>query len=527
MAVTVADVLAMPSLRKAQPVVLAGADALDRAVRWVHTTELPDIGPLLRGGDLVMTTGIALSESEQALGAFADSLWESHAAGLAVELGRRWTEIPSALTDACARVGLPLVALHREVRFAAVAQSVGERIVDDQLAQLREAQHVHEVFTNLSVAEAGPQDILDAVASLAGTAVVLESGQHRVLDYRPGPGTVDAFLDDWELRSRAVQLTSRTHWDESNGWLLTQVGRPERGWGRLVIDSVDGASARLVAVAERGAAALALHRLNDRQRDGQLRRLHHELLVRILTGAAVDEVRRRCVLAGFPVDRRQLVGLALRPDSPGAVEDVVAAALHAASVAKTRALVALVDEEVLVLLSLSTRTNAVRVSDDVAVAVARRHRVVAACGTAMHAFEGAGRTLREAQQVLRAVRVGPGGRVHRLEDVHVRGLLALLRDDERLRAFADRELSRLREADAATGGRLEQALRALLEHPGSKSAAAASLPVSRPVFYERVGAAAAVLGVDLDDPEIRTSLHLALLVDELAATKTSPSPTPG
>ncbi len=519
MAVTVADVLAMPALRTAQPVVLAGADALDRGVRWVHTTELSDIGPLLRGGDLVMTTGIALPDSEQALGEFATSLWESRAAGLAIELGRRWSVVPDGLVDACTRVGLPLIALGREVRFAAVAQSVGERIVDDQLSQLREAQHVHDVFTGLSVDEADPQKILDAIVSLAGATVVLESGRHRVLDYRPGPRDVRAFFDDWERRSHAVRLTQRTQWDESNGWLVTQVGRPERDWGRLVIGCQSDPSERLVAVAERGAAALALHRLNDRQRYSQVRRLHHELLVGILADAASDELGRRCVLAGFPVERRQLVGVALRSDSPTSpdwVDDLVAATLHAASVAGIPALVGVIDEDVHMLLSVPPRANAVQQSDEVVLTVARRHKVVAACGTVLDELGHARRTLREAQQVLSSVRRAPDGpQVFRLEDVHVRGLLALLRDDERLRAFADRELARLRAADAAHGGRLEKAVRAMLEHPGSKSAAAKSLAVSRPVLYERLATVTRVLGVDLDDPEIRTSLHLAVLVDDL------------
>jgi len=81
---TVADVLQMPSVRGADPEVLAGARQLDRQVRWVHTTELADIGPLLRGGDLVLTTGIALGDHDEALARFVASLVESGAAGLVV-----------------------------------------------------------------------------------------------------------------------------------------------------------------------------------------------------------------------------------------------------------------------------------------------------------------------------------------------------------------------------------------------------------------------------------------------------------
>ena len=43
--VSVADVLALPVVRRGGPLVLAGHDRLDRALRWVHATELADIAP--------------------------------------------------------------------------------------------------------------------------------------------------------------------------------------------------------------------------------------------------------------------------------------------------------------------------------------------------------------------------------------------------------------------------------------------------------------------------------------------------
>ncbi|HRI98924.1 MAG TPA: PucR family transcriptional regulator ligand-binding domain-containing protein, partial [Nocardioides sp.] len=224
---TLAEVLALPVVRSADPLVLAAADRLDRPVEWVHVTELADIGPLLRGGDLVLTTGIALVDTPEALSAFAASLTDSGAAGLFLELGRRWQSTPPALVEACRSLDLPLVALRREVRFAAVTQAVGERLVDEQVAALREAHHVHDVFTELSLQEAQPGEILATVERLAGSGVVLESAEHQVVDYRRGPDETAGFLDDWERRSRSVRQPGRTGWDESNGWLVTRVGRPE------------------------------------------------------------------------------------------------------------------------------------------------------------------------------------------------------------------------------------------------------------------------------------------------------------
>lgn len=516
---SVGDALTMTVVRSAGPQVVAGRAGLGRPLRWVHATELTDIAPLLRAGDLLLMTGIALPESDDGLTAFASSLREADAAGLMVELGRRWHgQLPVALVDACEALGLPLVMLTREVRFAAIIQAVGERIVDEQLTELRNAERVHETFTELGLSAAGPADVLAAVQRLAGAAVVLESDRHQVLDYLPGPGDVSAFLADWPARSRRVESVERTTWDAANGWLLTRLGVRDRGWGRLVVECPAAPSHSLVAVAERAAAALAMHRLDDRQRDNLTRRTHHELLARLLDDPSSGDVLRRCELAGLPVERRQLVGLTIRPwsasESRSTLDDVLAAAVHVLHEQDVPALVSAMDTDVRALLSLPPEADAVRAVDRLAARLAGRHDVVVAAGRPVGRAVEADRTLREAHQVAGAVRSPDDRAVHRLEDVHLRGLLTMLADDDRLRLFVDRELDALRAHDAENGTNLLAALAALVQHPSSKSDAAASLHLSRPAFYDRLSRIERLLNADLDDPDTRVSLHVALLADE-------------
>lgn len=529
---SVADVLAIPVLRGAGPQVLAGAEALGTRVRWVHSAELADIAPLLREGDLLLSTGIAMPNSPAELARFAASLAETRASGLVIELGRRWQRLPRSLVQACDDLGLPLVALAREVRFAAVIQAVGEMLVASRLAELDEAHHVHETFTALSMEEAGPDRILAAAQRLAGSTVVRESEEHRVLDYRAGPGDVAELLAAWTGLSRDVRDEGRTMWD-GRGWLVTRVGRRDRRWGRLVVHAPDPPTAGTVAVIERAAAALAMHRLQDRQRDSLVRRTHHELLVGLLADPTSPDLLRRCEVAGVPTERRSFVGVTLRPRvGPGSgggraalVDEVIAATAHAAHELGAPALVGEIDTDVRVLLSLAAThdTELVggtdRVVDRLAARVARRHAVVVGAGRPVTRSVEIDRTLREAHQVVQSLRGEPvPGRVHRLDDVHLRGLLSMLLDDERLRLFVDRELSALREYDERHGTALLDAVRALLTHPQGKSAAAASLHLSRPVFYDRVARAQRVLRLDLDDPDIRASLHVALLAAELTAS---------
>ena len=89
---------------------------------------------------------------------------------LAVELGRKYTGGPARARSPRRRptCGLPLIVFEREVPFVGITEAVHARIIDEQLAELRAAARLHEVFTDLAVAGAGPGEMLRQAALLAG-----------------------------------------------------------------------------------------------------------------------------------------------------------------------------------------------------------------------------------------------------------------------------------------------------------------------------------------------------------------------
>jgi purine catabolism regulator len=105
----------------------------------------------------------------------------------------------------------------------------------------------------------------------------------------------------------------------------------------------------------------------------------------------------------------------------------------------------------------------------------------------------------------------PGRSFHRLEDVRLRGLLHLLRDDARLQTFVEREVGPLLAYDAQHRTTLVELLGTYLDHGRNKSAAADATHLSRPAFYERLHRIERVLGVDLDSVDSCLSLHVALV----------------
>ncbi len=571
---TLAEILELDAVRRGSPRVLAGAGRLSRPVRWVHAIEVPDAARLLHGGELVLTTGIALPAEPSLQARYVAELAAVGASGLAVELGRRYSgSLPAALVSAAAQHDLPLIAFTREVLFVEVTEAVHARIIDSQSEELRAAARLHEVFTDLSVAGATPADIIRQAALLAGRPMILEDRSHAVLVCEPAGQDAAPLLDGFAARSRRADSSAGTVFDAATGWLVTPVGARGENWGRVILACQLPPAPLDTVLIERTAAALALTRLIARQRESLERQVHRTLISAILEQAGADpgEAAVRARALGVPVDGRQLIAIVvrLRDSGPGlsaqarvlAVADAVADACRAERVP---AIVGSLDDaRAGALLSLDRRAS----SDEVLTAVCHRIRQllgraaaphggsragqlaglrdeqVIAAGSVAGSMRDARRSFLEAQQVADAAAADPGvfgppaacsfptgaqpaagpavtRPFFRLADLRLRGLLQLLRADPRMADFAERELGPLLAYDAGHGTTLTSVLAAYLEAGGNKAEAAQRAHLARPTLYERLRHIERVLGVSLESAESRTSLHVALLALESSGLDT-------
>ena len=70
---------------------------------------------------------------------------------------------------------------HAAHSFIEITEAVHARIIDVQLDELLVSERLHEMFTELSVAGASPEEIVRQAAALAGRPVILADLSHRVL----------------------------------------------------------------------------------------------------------------------------------------------------------------------------------------------------------------------------------------------------------------------------------------------------------------------------------------------------------
>src|SRR6478672_7055687 len=112
------DVLAHEVFLRAGAEAPTGPVPQSRQVRWVHSTEVYEVAPLLRGGELLLTTGLGLAGSgELDRRAYVRSVADAGLTALAIELGWTFDTVPPDMLAEALDAGLPLVALHSQVPF--------------------------------------------------------------------------------------------------------------------------------------------------------------------------------------------------------------------------------------------------------------------------------------------------------------------------------------------------------------------------------------------------------------------------
>ncbi|MER5939979.1 PucR family transcriptional regulator [Streptomyces sp. NPDC001928] len=505
-ALSVRQVLTLERVLAGEPEVVAGAGQLDRPVRWVHVAEAPDVGVMLTGGEMVLTTGVLLAGDEDKQAEYIRSLHRAEAAAVVLGLGRAFPTPPDVMRRAAERCGLPMVVLHRPFPFAELTEEVQCRLVRRKFAAVSLSEAVRTALTGLITAGAPLQRLLDEIASHSACPVVVTNLAHRVLATAGERPAVDDVLRDWERISRQAGGS------QGDGWIRAALdGRGER-WGQIVLCGYRGDTATGRLLADRAAEALVLHRmLGGNSAHTWEEQSAQSLLTDLVSGVVpARQLLPRARAAGLPVNRRTFVPLVVRDVEPDQLDRVLRMVGLSGLVAE------LAEGAVAVLLSLARDQDASVLTANFAARVhSEAARTVVAAADPRTAWDDVPTGLREAQHVADAVADSSAvldlPAVVRLRDVHLRGLVRLLRDDPHVQSFAERELDGLL---CAADEDMLSVLRTYLATGRNKSRTAQLHHVSRPALYRRLEAIQTRLGVDLDDFEQAASVHIALLAHD-------------
>lgn len=113
-----------------------GQQSAGRSVRWVHSTELLDPTPWLRGGELLLTTGLQL-KGPKAQRELVELLADHEIAGLGFGTGFVHKKVPAAMLGAARKRGFPLFEVPYELPFIAVTERVFAQLLNERYELLQ------------------------------------------------------------------------------------------------------------------------------------------------------------------------------------------------------------------------------------------------------------------------------------------------------------------------------------------------------------------------------------------------------
>jgi purine catabolism regulator len=490
-------------------------------VRWVHITELTDPASFLKGGELVLTTGMPLPDDDAGVRRYVDELADIQAAALVIELVRRYHRPPDALVHACHARGLPLITLAEDVNFLEVTQVVHTLILGNQTDAMRRTQRIHEAFTALTLRGAGAEEVVRAASEMSGRTVVLENLAHQALLCEPSGCTLEEALTGWERRSRATPPGEHPEVPGAERRLVVPVEYQGERWGRVVMlparaDAPPFGPEHLT-VLQRTAMALTIARLIH---PTPWERAAHRNALRDLVEQrhhSPADARARCAALGLPTDDSRF--LAVLVDLRAADEDGAETEALLSRELRTLGIPSLIGRLSPGRLGILLALRPSRPWRPVAERLGRAAldlvpRAVVSVGSEVTELADTARSFHEAARVAEATPSGgplpPDRSFHELSDIGLPRLLHALREDTRIQEYTERQLGRLIDHDTRHGSDLLSTLRHYLDAAGNKTTAARRGGVSRETVYQRLRTIERLLNRDLESGEQRTELHVAL-----------------
>jgi purine catabolism regulator len=515
MSVTVRDIVAIPGMPLR---LLAGEQAADRAIRWVHVSELEDPTPWLKGGELILTTGLGVGSTPAKQRAYLKRLVDAELTGLGFGLGFTHEKTPRPLITAADRSGFPLFEVPYPVPFIAITEAIFTRLAAEQYDTLQRAVDAEHALTRAVMEGSGPEGIARSLAGVTkGWALLLDL--HGLIIASTGRAAA--------MRAERIRDELRTRRSDGTSFSVTLVDRGHHIWVQPV-----GAQGRVEAflavgkpeqptqldriVAGHALSLFAIELAKSRAVADAQRRLQGDFFDELASEGlpAADAWRG---LARFGFDRStQVMVLSLEAVDGGPGGGALA---DAVTDQRSREgggfLVSAHERGVHLLLPADAQADPEAIAASIGERVGAGLR--AGAGSAVDAAE-VGRSLREARYALQVCRL-EGWRYAGFADLGTYRLLLSMTEPDALRAFADSMLAPLDAYDREHGGELIASLQAFLQHNARWETAAAGLFVHRHTLRYRMRKVEELTGRDLSSSFDRMEFWLALRARDLQAAQ--------
>ena len=514
---------------------LAGHKLIDRPVTWIISVSAPTETQRVASGDFAL---LLPPYPDDWISQFP-RLAQIGVAGIAV-VG----EPSAAFATAAAQANLPLYALPQTADLRRIEQTALAMVFDHGASMDQRAAQLYQQLTILSAENAGLEAMAELIGKATGKTILIQDKRLSIIAafLAPEISTQRPALESWvtSLENLSDDLRDRKR-AAQNQSAVEQV-LPIENLSRLIVPIIAKGMARgflsLVAArdtirlfdrnaAEKSAAACALEMAKVKAVSEAEKRVRGNFVDALLAGSlSPQEAMRWAKRNRYDPDGQHAAIIAdwSKKEHPSyrRLETLVhglAHSFHSGVLTQAR------ENEVVIFARVEPR-HGIESARAIAESIRRQANAEFAndplaigIGRSVDALIGLRDSYREARQALSMARRLAEPNPLYFGELNVYRLLFQLEYSPELASFCQETIGELIEYDRAQGTDLVETINAYFAHKGNLSATAQALFVHRNTLLYRMERIREISGLDLDNPETRLSIQLALRANRLLTAR--------
>ncbi len=284
----IADILTNIHFKKAE--LISGSNGLNNIIKWVHVLEVTNAQKLLRGHELILTTGVSFKQNRLAFQQFVQGLIEANCSGLCIEYGEYIQSVPEEILALANQHEFPIIVFHEEVRFVEITQDLHTLIINHQYSMMSQLENYSQILNKETLYTQNGDQLLKILYNFLQIQIIFEvEGQEPI------------FYPNMAKKQREMLLEKKASVDTSSQFTIYPIYLFEHNYGEITLHSENREITEFeILILDRTVTALAQVLLRNLYVDEKKGMEDAKWLEEWLEGAHSDEDVKQFILSEWP-----------------------------------------------------------------------------------------------------------------------------------------------------------------------------------------------------------------------------------
>lgn len=187
------EVLALPSMAGAR--LVAGQRGVERDVRWSHVVDMPDPAKWIRPGFMLLLSGYSWPGEGDEQRAQIAALEAAGVSAVGMAVPKYVDHFSDQACNEADRVGVPLLEIPWETPFARIMEELHRTVMAEPYEIIARSEQIHRALTRAASRDATLEDLAKSLCALIGRSVTFEDPSGKLLAHCSVNGAHDSIRE--------------------------------------------------------------------------------------------------------------------------------------------------------------------------------------------------------------------------------------------------------------------------------------------------------------------------------------------